>query len=185
VAQVTARRELDTAPRALVVAVAIALLTGVVGAVLLGLMLRERGALSTAASAGGLTLKVESAQWAELEHDHQQGFQMPAQMTPGAPAPGQQRLAVEVAILNRSDQTKLFSADELGLQGPDGKVSPLAADNLGGQRLGPGLGINASLTFDLPEAVAAQAAPELFLVWSHAGKVARLPLTVGAAHAHQ
>ncbi len=181
---VTVPRGRSAVPRALVTAVVVALSLGVVGAVLLGLMLRERGGVAGSATAGGLTLEVQSAQWAELEHEHQDGFQMPAQMTPGAPAPGQQRLALEVAMLNRSDTTKLFNADEFSLEGPDGQARPLAADNLGGQQLGPRLGINASLTFDLPQAIAGQTAPKLMLVWRHAGKVARLPVTVGAAHAH-
>jgi hypothetical protein len=164
--------------------VAVALVVAVAGVALLGLMLRERGQAAGVATVGRLTLQVHGAVWTNLDHGHQDGFQRPAQMTPGAPAPGQRRLAVDVAVLNRGGGAEPVGAAEFGLQAPDGSVVPLAADNLGDQRLGPGLGVNASLTFDLPDAVATQAAPNLVLVWRHAGKVARLPLTVGGDHPH-
>src|SRR5574341_1939174 len=91
-----------TVPTGLVVAVVAALVAGLVGVVFLGLMLRERNAATGAVSAGGLTLQVQSAQWVDMEHSGQNGFQMPQQMMPGAPSPGQERLAVEVALSNRS-----------------------------------------------------------------------------------
>jgi hypothetical protein len=190
-------RDQATVPTGLVVAVVAALVAGLVGVVFLGLMLRERNAAAGAVSAGGLTLQVQSAQWVDMEHSGQNGFQMPPQMMPGAPSPGQERLAVEVALSNRSGGDTQFLGTEFSIQGLDGHVWPLvaddldnaahdsgAADALDGTHVGPGLGVTGTLSFDMPSASASQAKEGLFLLWSHAGKVARVPVTVGEAPAH-
>jgi Domain of unknown function (DUF4352) len=179
-------RERSAVPNGLVVAVVVALVAGLVGVMFLGLMLRGRNAVAGSVSAGGLTLQVQSAQWVDLEHDHDDGFQMPQSMTPGAPGPDQQRLAVEVAVSNRGSGETLFSEDEFSIQRLDGQAWPLVADNLSEKHLSPGFGVTGSLSFDLPAASASQASKGLFLVWSRAGKVLRVPVTVGgtATHVH-
>jgi hypothetical protein len=212
VPRATALRERPAVPRGLLVAIVVALIFGLTGVVFLGLMLGERNAVAGSVSAGGLTLQVQSAQWVDLEHNSQDGFQMPQQMMPGAPSPDQQRLAVEVAVSNRSGRATLLSHSEFSVQSSDGQVWPLVADDLGGSgddaegafdglrgtvedsgaaavgaeatRLGPGLAVNGSLSFDLPAATVAQAGKGLVLLWSRAGKVVRVPMTVGAAPAH-
>lgn len=166
-------------------AIALALVFALAGVVFLGLMLRERGAVAGSVTAGGLTMLVQSAEWVDLEHSHDGGFQMPQAMTPGAPAPDQRRLAVEVSVSNRGSDATLFNHGEFALEGPHGQTWPMVADNLADETpLGPGLGITGTLTFDLPTASADQAGKGLFLQWSRAGKVFRVPMTVGGAAAH-
>jgi hypothetical protein len=169
------------------VAIVVALVFGLSGVVFLGLMLRERNAVAGSVSAGGLTLQVQSAEWVDMEHSHDPGFQMPQAMTPGAPGPDQQRLAVEVAVSNRGSAEQLFSDSEFSVQSLNGQAWPLMADNLSDKHLGPGLGVTGSLTFDLPAASVDEANKGLFLLWSRAGKVVRVPVTVGgtAAHVHE
>jgi len=158
---------------------------GLTGVVFLGLMLRERSDLPGSVSAGGLTLKLQSAQWIEMEHGNDSGFQMPQQMTPGAPGHDQKRLALEVTIENRGGSARQFSGNEFAVEGAGGQTWPLATENLSDKSLLPGLGVPGSLTFDLPATEAGQGDHSLFLVWDRAGKVVRLPITVGAAsHVH-
>lgn len=180
-------RDQPAVPKGLMVAIVVALVFGLTGVVFVGLMLRERNAVAGSVSAGGLTLQVQSAQWVDLDHDHTDGFQMPQSMTPGAPGPDQQRLAVEVAVSNRGAGDTLLSQSEFWVQGLDGKVWPLVADNLSDKHLGPGFGVSGSLTFDLPAASVSQTNKGLFLLWDRAGKVVRVPMTVGGTttHAHQ
>lgn len=183
---VSVPREPSTSTRALAIAVAVAVLVGLVGFVLLGLMLRERAAVVGADSAGGLQLSVTGVEWAQLEHDSVKGFQMPASMMPGAPAPGQERLAVNLSIFNRSGSAHPFSVDEFTLLGPDGQARPVATNSLDDGSLGAKLGLNGTVTFDFPEAIASQRAPAFVLVWRHAGKVVRQSVTVGGSpHVHQ
>lgn len=202
-------RDQSAIPKGFIVAIVVALVAGLTGVVFFGMMLRERNAGSV--SAGGLTLKVESAQWVNMDTEGMdQGFQMPQQMMPGAPSHDQQRLAVAVTISNGGGGDMQFSHTEFSVQGPDGQVSPLVADDLGGvadpggaldglpaddglsgvaddlgsTHLGPGLGLSGSLSFDLPATSASQVDKGLFLLWSRAGKVVRVPVTIGAAAAH-
>jgi hypothetical protein len=179
-------RDQQAVSKALTAAVAVALVFGLVGVVFLGLMLRERKTTAAGSvSAGGLTLQVQSAQWIDLEHDHEDGFQMPQQMTPGAPGPNQQRLAVEVTLENHSDSIRQFTQSEFAIEGPDGEISPMVSEDLSDKLLRPGLGLSGSLSFDLPASSAKQGNPRFFLVWDRAGEVVRVPVTVGAAsHTH-
>jgi len=173
------------APKALMAAIVVALVLGLTGVVFLGLMLRERTAAAGSASAGGLTLKLQSAQWIEMEHGQGGGFAMPQQMTPGAPAADQERLALGVTVENRGGSARQFSRSEFAIEGPNGQTWPLVTENLDSKYLPPGVGVTGSLSFDLPAANASQGNPTLFLVWHRAGKVVRLPVTVGAAsHTH-
>jgi hypothetical protein len=185
VPQRTVLRDQPALPRGLLVAVVVALVFGLTGVVFLGLMLRERNAVAGSVSAGGLTLQVQSAEWVDLEHDHNAGFQMPQSMTPGAPGPDQQRLSVEVAVSNHGSRDTLFSESEFAVESVNGETWPLVADNLSGDTpLAPGLGITGTLSFDLPAASVGQAGKGLFLLWSRAGKVVRVPVTVGGTTAH-
>ena len=202
-------------PKGLVVAVVAATVAGLVGVVFLGLMLRERNA--GAVSVGGLTLRIQSAQWVQMEHGSQDGFQQPAQMMPGAPSHDQQRLVVAVTISNGGDRATRFRHDEFALQTPDGQVVPMVADDLGreadpaeafdglspGQAsksptnaddgsgaapdvgttpVGAGLGLDGTFSFDLPATTAKEASSKgLTLLWSRAGELVRVPVTVGTA----
>jgi hypothetical protein len=198
-----------------VVTVVAATVAVLVGVVFLGMMLRERNA--GAVTVGGLTLRVQSAQWIQMEHGSQDGFQMPAQMMPGAPDHDQQRLVLAVTISNRGDRATQFRHDEFALQAPGGQVVPMVADDMGGEvdpadafeglspaeasmsltdgrgasgaasdlgttPVGAGLGLDGTFSFDLPAASASQASSRgLTLLWSRAGEVVRVPVTIGTA----
>jgi hypothetical protein len=137
---------------------------------------------------GGLSVDLGQAGWVSMDAhtmDSQGGFQMPAQMMPGAPAGDDMRLGIPLVILNASDALREFDpAREFALVGgvSDTPVG-LHSDTFGLlRRLNPGSAVNGVLYFDLK--VPAATDPPLVLHWSRAGQSLRLALSwVGAAPA--
>jgi hypothetical protein len=168
---------------ALVVA---ALVLGLAGAGLLAVMLRERpGVVGEDVSVGGLELRLESAEWEQLQMEHTAGFQMPQSMMPGAPAEGDQRLRLVVELSNHTRGPKPLSAEEFRVEGPGGGDWPVAVDSLGVHQLDPGLAISGGLHFDLPQKSIRKGDPGLVLVWERSGSVSRIPVRLdGIAPGH-
>jgi hypothetical protein len=167
--------------------VAVAVLSAAVGVWMLTLMLRERVAASNEISLGGLSLQVLGGTWQKAEDEGQQqeteGFQMPPQMMPGAPAPGDQRLEVRVALGNRGDSLEAVRAEEFSILIPAVGSWPVKVDSLGIDRLRPGLAINGALQFDLPSAKIPKDLQEVTLVWAREGGQVQVPVRVGQAPA--
>jgi hypothetical protein len=170
------------------VVVVAALVLGLVGAGLLAVMLRDRaGATSSEVTVGGLSLRIQSAEWEVIDMGHASGFAMPPSMMPGAPAQGDQRLRLQVELSNRGESPKPLSGDEFRMEGPGGTNWPVAVDSLGVSLLNPGLAISGGLHFDLPQKSIRKGDPGLVLVWDRGGKVRRIPVQLGGSvptHSH-
>jgi hypothetical protein len=119
-------------------------------------------------------------------HD-QGGYQMPAQMMPGAPAGDEMRFGVPLTLVNTSGDVRRFNlAEEFVLRG--GRIEQPRAphsDTFGRlARLGPGSAVDGVIYFDtvVPDA----GDPPLYLEWRRDGDTTRLaiPLLAGGAPDH-
>jgi hypothetical protein len=119
--------------------------------------------------------------------DNQGGYQMPAQMMPGAPVGDDMRFGVPLSLVNTSGDVRRFNlAEEFFLRG--GRTEEpraLHSDTIGQlTRLGPGNGVDGVLYFDtvVPDA----GDPPLYLEWRRDGDTTRLaiPLMAGGAPDH-
>lgn len=144
---------------------------------------------TTAASLGGITLTLGNAGWTPMEAHHmdgQGGYQMPAQMMPGAPEGDDMRLGVPVTVVNPGDAVRALDlAAEVSLAGGriDGRKR-LHSDTIGRlSRLAPGTAVHGVLYFDT--IVPGPDDPPLHLVWERDGGVRRLAVrTSGGATGH-
>lgn len=108
---------------------------------------------SQVASLDSLTTQVSSADWLSMDHDMSApGYQMPAQMMPGAPEKGQMRLSVRLSVVNSSADTRpIQPTKEFTLHsGKDGKWSAQKGTFGDLPRLAPGNAVDGVLFFDLP-----------------------------------
>lgn len=170
-----------------------------------------------AATIDGLTATPHQASWMSMDHamsgsqpggmggmgggealqngqDDQQGqngqggYQMPAQMMPGAPADGELRLGVPVTLANESEKVREFDlVKEFSLAGgPGDDTSRLNSDTFGGlARLNPGSAVDGVLYFDVKSPVPGD--PPLYLKWTRGGSQDRLAVRIAAgqpAHPH-
>lgn len=118
--------------------------------------------------------------------DDQGGYQMPAQMMPGAPVGNDMRLGVPLTLENTSRDVRQFNlADEFSLVGGlNDAPRPLQADTFGRlPRLTPGSAVDGVLYFDT--VVPDSNDPPLYLEWNRAGHTVRLAIPLaGADHDH-
>jgi hypothetical protein len=119
---------------------------------------------------------------------NQGGYQMPAQMMPGAPVGDDMRFGVPLTLINTSGNMLRFSlAEEFFLRGGHtGEPRAMHSDTFGQlNRLSPGSAVDGVLYFDT--VVPAAGDPPLYLEWRRGGDTARLaiPLLAGAPdHGH-
>lgn len=161
-----------------------ALLLAAVGAAMVG-RLRSATPADGTATLGGLTAAVRDAGWLSMDGhnmDSQGGYQMPAQMMPGAPVGDDMRFGIPLTLTNTSGEVRQFNlADEFFLSGARiAHPRPLHSDTFGRLgRLGPGSAVDGVLYFDtvVPDA----SDPPLYLEWRRAGDITRLaiPLLAG------
>jgi hypothetical protein len=169
--------------------VAVALLLASVGAVLLTLNQSARPT-DAAATVGGLSVRLRNAGWLSMDgHDQngQGGYQMPAQMMPGAPEGDDMRFGVPVTLINTSGDMRRFSlAEEFFLRG--GRIDESRAmhsDTFGKlNRLSPGSAVDGVLYFDT--VVPGAGDPPLYLEWRRDGDTTRLaiPMLAGDTPGH-
>ena len=138
------------------------------------------------AQVDGLAIDLHNAGWVPMDAhamDSQGGFQMPAQMMPGAPAGDEMRLGIAVTLLNTADVVSEFNlGEEFVLVGGviDGSVR-MHSDTFGLlRRLGPGSGVNGVLYFDTT--VPAAGDPALVLRWSRSGETVDVGIPLGSAN---
>jgi hypothetical protein len=119
--------------------------------------------------------------------DNQGGYQMPAQMMPGAPVGDDMRFRVPLTLVNTSGQPRQFIlANEFFLRG--GRLDrprTLHSDTFGRlNRLGPGSAVDGVLYFDT--VVPDSNDPPLYLEWRRDGGSTALaiPLMAGGAPDH-
>jgi len=167
----------------LALAIGVALLSTATGVYLL--VARGSG---DGATLGGLSVQVGEAGWVTMDAhtmDNQGGYQMPAQMMPGAPAGDDMRLGIPLVIVNTSDEVRTFDTGrEFTLVGgvSDAPVR-IHSDTFGLlRRLNPDSAVNGVLYFDTK--VPAATDPPLALQWSRDSGSLRLTLPwVGAGPA--
>lgn len=161
--------------------VVLALVLAVIGVVMASTS--GAGASENAATVGGLTARLSTAGWVNVDHQMMPGYQMPAQMMPGVPAEGDARLAVPMTLVNSGRNVEIYAMeDEFRLVGgadQDPRV-PESDSFGGGGRLAPGSAVDGILYFDTktPEP---QDSP-LFLEWTrddHTVRI-RLPFSPGS-----
>ena len=117
------------------------------------------------------------------------GYQMPPAMMPGMPDQGKERLLVQVAVSNDSNDTRpLRPGQEFTLHaGKDGTAIKPQSDSFGElPRLAAHNAVNGVIYFDLPPADLT--ASPAWIEWAHGGTTTRLSLPlngVPAAPNHQ
>ena len=129
--------------------------------------------------ANGLRLQIQNSGW--ISHDKaggptpasiQNGFEMPASMMPGMPAPGSQRLFLELVLSDVGQDSVSFTAREFSVRAPNGIFwKPNNPALFGPSSLQPGQGRSVDLFFDVPEGVT-----RLELVWEHGGQLQSIPI---------
>lgn len=157
-----------------------------------GLMVHNRSTTPTdhVQTLGGLSARLHDAGWLSMDGhsmDNQGGFQMPAQMMPGAPAGDDMRFGVPLTLVNTSGDVRRFNlAEEFFLLGGRNTESrALHSDTFGRLgRLSPGSAVDGVLYFDtvVPDA----GDPPLYLEWRRDGDSTRLaiPLMTGVQPPH-
>jgi hypothetical protein len=172
--------------------VLVAVLVAVAG---IGVWVRHQRAVAAvpvrSAALGGLTATTAQAGWVPMaDHDmgSQDGYQMPAQMMPGAPEGDDMRLGVKLTLTNSGGEVRGFDLDtEFSLGGgrTGGGRTP-HSDTFGGlPRLAPGTQVDGLLYFDTK--VPGPADPPLYLTWRRDGSEQRLAVDLkgGTAPEHQ
>lgn len=129
---------------------------------------------------GGLLAQPHDAGWVGMDGhqmDNQGGYQMPAQMMPGAPTGDDMRLGVPLTLTNTSDEPRLFDlAAEFALGGGrTGGARAPHSDTFGTlPRLAPGSAIDGVIYFDT--VVPGAGDPPLYLRWTRDGRTVRLSI---------
>jgi hypothetical protein len=114
--------------------------------------------------------------------DGQGGYQMPAQMMPGAPTGDDMRFGVPLTLMNTSSQVRQFNlAEEFFLSGGrTGDPRVLHSSTFGPlTRLAPGSAVDGVLYFDT--VVPAAGDPPLHLQWRRGGDSTRLAIPLLAS----
>jgi len=150
-----------------------------------------RSAMPSAATVDGLTATLARAGWLSMDdghHDDQGGYQMPAQMMPGAPTGDNRRLGVPLTLVNTDNEVREFSltTEFLLRGGPKDLPRQLHSDTFGRLvRLAPGSAVDGVLYFDT--VVPGPSDPPLYLQWNRAGRSVALsiPLLDGEVHPHR
>lgn len=167
-----------------------ALLLAAVGTGLTVRDLRAATPADQAQTVGGLSLRLHEAGWLSMDGhnmDNQGGYQMPAQMMPGAPAGDDMRFGVPLTLMNTSGDLRRFSpVEEFFLRGGrTDEPRALHSDTFGRLgRLSPGSAVDGVLYFDT--VVPGAGDPPLYLEWRRDGDTTRLaiPLMAGGTNPH-
>jgi hypothetical protein len=131
------------------------------------------------AEASGLRLAVERVAWV-AHHPAGSGAPMPMPM-PDMPAPGAERLLVEVRVENPGEGWRTITPAEFRLAAAAG-TWPVRTGSLAAGALGPGQAVAGLLYFDLPRSDTEPPADPR-LIWSRGGRDTALALGP-AAHGH-
>jgi hypothetical protein len=176
----------------IVLVIAAALAVAVFGLTRLIAALNVPAAATAVATVQGVTASVTTVGWVDMDHDMTQnapGYQMPPAMMPGMPDQGKERLMVDLAMSNDSNDTRpLRPGQEFTLHaGKDGTAIKPQSDSFGElPRLAAHNAVNGVIYFDLPPADLT--ASPAWIEWAHGGTTTRLSLPlngVPAAPNHQ
>jgi hypothetical protein len=137
------------------------------------------------ATLADLSAQVSEAGWVDMDHDMSTdapGYQMPPAMMPGMPTGDDQRLSVNITVVNTSDGTRpLRAATEFTLHtAKNDKQWAPHSDTFGDlPRLAPHNVVSGILFFDLPPGELADS--PVWVEWSHDGAAARLTIPLNGA----
>ncbi|MCK9931095.1 hypothetical protein MXD62_28790 [Frankia sp. Mgl5] len=144
-------------------------------------------AVSDTAAVGGLVATAGEADWASLTSHHMDtgdGYQMPAQMMPGAPEGDNQRLGITLHLTNAGSEVRRFDlANEFTLAG-GGTTTALTphSDTFGAlSRLNPDSAVNGVVYFDTQAPRPDD--PPFELLWRRDGTTHRLLVRLPGAPA--
>lgn len=133
------------------------------------------------ASIGGLSLDLAEARWVLDQMDHGENFQKPSTMMPDMPEAGKQRLTLDLAFENRSQQTQVYDGAEFMLVPELGEPVPPMGALVGVATLAPGQSLNTALHFDFD---ATDPHGRLLVEWRRGNESAFLPVPEPAEHYH-
>jgi hypothetical protein len=139
-----------------------------------GAVLHDTGSL------GGITARPHDAGWLGMDHDMSNqagGYQMPAQMMPGAPEGDDMRLGIPLTLVNTDKRVREFNlAEEFSLGGGRNDEPRLPHSDTFGQlaRLNPGSAVDGVLYFDT--VVPNDTDAPLYLLWKRDGGTVRLAI---------
>lgn len=133
------------------------------------------------AEIGGLELRLQEARWILDQMDHGENFNKPSTMMPDMPEPGLQRVTVDLAFFNRSNEQQPFRGEELILVPELGEEVPPIGAQIGEAELGPGQALNTALHFDFDTT---RPHGQLRVAWRRQGQTVYLPIPEPAEHYH-
>lgn len=146
------------------------------------LVIRDTSQIPTEeATVDGLEMRLLQARWLLDQMDHGENFQMPSTMMPDMPEWGKQRVTLDLAFYNRSEQTKLFEGGEFWLVPELGEEVPPIGAVVGQAPIAPGQALNTALHFDFDTT---EPHGKLRVEWRREGEVAYLPIPEPAEHYH-
>lgn len=133
------------------------------------------------ATLDGLHMRLTEARWVLDQMDHGENFSKPSLMMPDMPAPGKQRVSLDLSFVNTAEETKVYSGHEFYLVPEVGEeVSPMGAQ-VGRAKLAPGQSFNTAIYFDFDTS---QPHGKLRVEWRRGDQSARLPVPKPAEHYH-
>lgn len=133
------------------------------------------------AEIAGLELHLQEARWILDQMDHGENFNKPSTMMPDMPERGLQRVTVDLAFFNRSNEQQRFRGEEFFLMPELGEEVPPIGAQIGEAELGPGQALNTALHFDFDTT---RPHGQLRVVWRRQGHTVYLPIPEPAEHYH-
>lgn len=147
-----------------------------------GLLIRTTQRLPvTEATLGGLTTRFLDATWVLDQMEHGDNYQKPAAMMPGMPAPGQQRVRMEMTLHNRSKKVQEFRGEEYSLVPEFGDALPPVGAAVGEASLEPGQTLNTAIMFDIDTR---KPHGRMTVRWRRGSGSAYFPVPEPVEHAH-
>lgn len=133
------------------------------------------------ATISGLHLELQEARWVLDQMDHGENFQKPSTMMPDMPEWGKQRVTLDLAFHNRSEDTQIFDGSEFYLVPEVGDEVPPMGAQVGRARIGPGQALNTAIHFDFDTT---QPHGKLRVEWRRGDDSVFLPIPEPAEHYH-
>jgi hypothetical protein len=146
------------------------------------LVIREGQRIPTdGGTVDGLNLRLVQARWILDQMDHGENFQKPSVMMPDMPDWGSQRVTLDLALENRSEESQTFDGGEFVLVPQFGDAVPPMGANVGIANIEPGQSFNTALHFDVDTR---EPHGRLQVEWRRRGEAIYLPIPAPAEHYH-
>lgn len=133
------------------------------------------------ATLSGLHMRLVQARWILDQMDHGENFQKPSIMMPDMPDWGKQRVTIELAFTNVTDDHLIFDGSEFYLVPEIGEAVPPIGAQVGIAPVGPGQDLNTAIHFDFDTTLPHG---KLRVEWRRKGDSIFLPIPEPAEHYH-